>query len=172
MNLVNEWFLNWKFIKVDTPFRIDSGYENELLAALPLSGHALHKAKVEYHGKFGHTLIRIQHIALISIIDLFNATFCLTTQTEAPNTTGFQGIKRCVSCLDSHPHKHIFYPSNYYDGSNAIRLTWFLNQVEYHTTQICLECHQDAYHTRILNRRRSVLGIIYDLIGVAVWWKL
>ena len=48
---------------VDTPFRTDSSYEKELLAALPLTGHDLHKAEMEYHGKFVHTLGRIQHIA-------------------------------------------------------------------------------------------------------------
>ena len=67
---------------------------------------------------------------------------------------GFQGIKRCVQYLASHPHKSIFYPSNYYDASNVIRLTWNGNQVEYHTTQNFLECHQDADHDIIINRRR------------------
>ena len=42
--------------KVDTPFRTDSSYEKELLAVLPLTGHALHKSEMEYHGKFGHTI--------------------------------------------------------------------------------------------------------------------
>ena len=40
------------------------------MAALPFTGHALHKAEIEYHGKFGHTLGSIQHIALMSSIDL------------------------------------------------------------------------------------------------------
>ena len=52
MELVNEWFPTGKFRNVDTPFRTDSSYEKELLAALPLTGHALHKAEMEYHGKF------------------------------------------------------------------------------------------------------------------------
>ena len=34
MELVNEWFPNGKFRNVDTPFRTDSSYEKELLAAL------------------------------------------------------------------------------------------------------------------------------------------
>ena len=70
MELVNEWFPTGKFRNVDTPFWTDSSYEKELLAALPLSGHALHKEEMEYHGKFGHTLGRIQQIAIMSIIDL------------------------------------------------------------------------------------------------------
>ena len=53
---------NWKFRNVDTPFRTDSSYERKLLAALPLTEHAIQKAEMEYHGKFGHTLGRIQHI--------------------------------------------------------------------------------------------------------------
>ena len=104
------------------------------MAALPLTGIAPHKAEVENNGKFGHTIGRIQHIALMSIIDHFYATCNLATQTVAPNLPGFQGTKLCVQYLASHPHKPIFYPYNSYDRSNVIRLTWSGNQVEYHTT--------------------------------------
>ena len=41
------------------------------MAALPLTVHALHKSEMEYHRKFGHTLGRIQHISLMSIIGIF-----------------------------------------------------------------------------------------------------
>ena len=89
-----------------------------------------------YHGKFGDTLVRIQHIALMSIIYLCYATYFLANQIVVPTLTSFQGIKRYVQYMASHPHKPIFYPSNYYDGSNFIRLTWSGNQVEDHTTKI------------------------------------
>ena len=112
MELVNKWFLTGKFRNVDTPFRKDSSYEKELLDDLPLTGHALQKAEMEYHGKFRHTLGRIQHIALMSSIDLCCAACRLATQTVAPTLPGFQGIKRCVQYLASQPHKPIFYPSN------------------------------------------------------------
>ena len=84
----------------------------------------------------------------------------------APILPGFQGITRCVQYLASHPHKPVFYLSNSYDESNVIRLTWSGNKVEDHTTQNLLEYHQDADHARILNRRRSVLGIKHTLLGV------
>ena len=51
-------------------------------------------------------------------------------------------------------------------------LKWSGNQVEDHTTQKCLECHQDAYHARIINRRISVSGIINTLLGISVCWKV
>ena len=89
---------------------------------------------MEYHGKFGHTLGRIQQIDIMSRIDLCYATCSLATQTVAPTLSGLQGIKRCVQYLASHPHKTIFYPYNSYDGSNVIRLTWSGNQFEYQTT--------------------------------------
>ena len=101
------------------------------MAALPLTGHALQKAEMEYHGNFGHKLGRIQHIYLMSRIDLFYATYHLATQNVAPTLPVFQGIKRCVQYLASHPHKPIFYPSNYHDGSNVIRLAWSGNQRTY-----------------------------------------
>ena len=93
---------------------------------------------MEYRVKFGHTLGRIQHIALMIIIDLCYATCRLATQTVAPTLPVFQVIKLCVQYLASHPHKPIFYPSHSYDGSNVIRLTWSENQVEDHTTKNCL----------------------------------
>ena len=90
---------------------------------------------MEYHEKFGHNLGRIQHIALMSKIDIFYAICRLATQTVAPNLPGFKVIKRCVQYLASHPHKPILNPANPYDGSNVIRLTWSGNQVEDHTTK-------------------------------------
>ena len=108
----------------------------------------------------------------MSRIYLCCATFRISTQNMTPTLPGFQGIKRCVQYLASHPHKPIFYPSNSYDGSNFIRLTWSGNQVEYHITQHFLECYQDADHAITLNRRRSVSGIIHTLPGVAFCCKV
>ena len=89
-----------------------------------------------------------------------------------PTLPVFQGIKRCVQYLAIHPHKPTFYPYSYYDESNFISLTWSVNQVEYHTTHHCLECHQYADHAIIINRRQSVSGIIHTMFGVAVFWKV
>ena len=108
----------------------------------------------------------------MSRIDICCATCCLETQTVASTIPGLQGIKRCVKYLVSHPHKPILYTFNYYDGSYFIRLTWSGNQIEDHTTQNCLECHQDADHVRTINRRRSVSGILHTLLGVAVCCKV
>ena len=90
--------------------------------ALPLVGNDLHKSEMEYHGKFGHNLERIQHNDLMSRIHISYATCCLETQTMTPTIPGFQGINCCVQYMDSNSHKQIFYPSNSYDVSNFIRL--------------------------------------------------
>ena len=86
----------------------------------------------------------------------------------APTLPGFQDTKRYVQYLSSHPHKPIFYPSNFYNGSNVIIITCSGNQAEYHTTQNFLECFQDADNDRIINRIRSVSGILHTLLGVAI----
>ena len=99
------------------------------MAALLLIGNILYKEKLEYHGKFGHIFGRIQNIAPMSKIDIYYATCRLETQTVSPTLPGLKGIKICVQYLASHLHKPIFYSSNYYDGSNIIRLTWIGNQV-------------------------------------------
>ena len=100
------------------------------------------------------------------------ATCLLATQTVALTLPVFHGIKRCVQYLASHAHKPIFYLSNSYEGSNFIRLTWSGNKVEDHTTHNFFKCHQDADHAKILNKIRSVSGIIHTLLGVSVWWKV
>ena len=142
------------------------------MAALPVTVHALHTAEMEYHGKFGHTLGRIQHIALMNRIGLWYATYHLSIQNVAPTLPSLQDIKRCVQYLSSQPHIPIFYPSNYYDESNVIRLTCSGNQFEDNTTQNYLEFHQDADHAIILNIRWSVLVITHTLLGIAVFWKV
>ena len=91
--------------------------------ALPLTGNALHKERVEYSGNVLHTIGRIQHIALLSIIDIYYASCCIATQTVAHTLPGLQGIKRCVQYLASQPHKPIFTTYNSYYVSNVIRLT-------------------------------------------------
>ena len=49
------------------------------MAAFSLTGHALHKVEMEYHGKFGRTLGRIKHIYLISRIEQCYETCSLST---------------------------------------------------------------------------------------------
>ena len=115
------------------------------------------------HEQFGDTNWRIQHVSLKSIIDLCYATCPIATQTLTPTLPSYQLIKGCIQYMASHPHNTIFYPSNSYDGSNFIRLTLIVNQVEYHKTQNYLEFHQDADHARIINKNGQfcVLYIIF-----------
>ena len=74
--------------------------------------------------------------------------------------------------MSSHPYKPILYPSNSYDGSNFIRLTYRGNKVEDYTNHNSLEFHQYAEHAIIINIRHSVSGILHDLLDVAVGWKV
>ena len=62
----------------------------------------------------------------------------LVIQTLAPTLPCFQGINFCIQYLASRPHKPIFYPSDYHDVSNVMRLTCSGNQVEDYTTQNCI----------------------------------
>ena len=112
-----------KLENFDILFRTDYTYEKELIDVLPLKGNSLHKAELEYHGKVWYTIGRIQHIVLLSRIGSCYSICHVSNQAVAHILTGFQGIKCYVKCLDSHPHKPIFDPSNSYDGSNIIIFT-------------------------------------------------
>ena len=107
------------------------------MSALPFTVNDLCKAEMEYHGKFGHTLGWIHQIDIMIRIDIFYTSCNLVTQTVAPTITGFQGLKICIQYISSHPHKPIFYPYTYYDGSNIIRIAWSVNKVKEYTTQNC-----------------------------------
>ena len=69
------------------------------MASLPLAGNALHKSEMKYNGKFGHTIGRIQHIALMIRIYICYATYHLAKQTVSPNLPGIQGINICVQYI-------------------------------------------------------------------------
>ena len=75
MELVNKWFPTGKFRNVDTTFWTDSLYEKELLAVIPLTGHALHKTEMEYYGKFGHALRRIKYMFMWVTSQILNTSF-------------------------------------------------------------------------------------------------
>ena len=99
------------------------------MAALYLTGNSFLKEKEEYHGKFGHTFGQTQHIFIISLIGIFHTICHLGNQTVEPTLPGFQGLKRYIQYMASQPNQPIFCPTNYYDGSNGIVLTWSGNQV-------------------------------------------
>ena len=63
---------------------------------LPLTINDFRKAEMEYHGKFGHTLVQIHNIDLMSIIGICYTAYRLDTQTVSPTLPGFQGIKLCI----------------------------------------------------------------------------
>ena len=142
------------------------------MVVIPLIGSALHKKENDYQIKFGHTIGRIHHIAIVRRIDIFYTSCRLVTQTMAPKFPGFEGLNRCIYYLDTQPHKPIFYPYNYYEGYNVTIITWIVYQVEAYNTQNYLQCHQDVYHARNLNRKLSISVIIHTLLGVAVLWKV
>ena len=127
---------------------------------------------MEHHGKFGQNIGLTQPIAIMSRIDIHYTTLCLGTQTVSHTLPGFRGLKICIQYQASHTHRHICYSYNSYDGSNLIKIIWSENQVEDHTTHNFLECHQDADHARIVNIRCLVSGIIYNLLGITVCWKV
>ena len=73
--------------------------------------------------------------------------------------------------LVTHPHETIFCPSNSYEGSNFIIIIWSGYQVEDYTNHNFLKFYKDADHALIVNKIRSVSGIIHTTLGVVVFWK-
>ena len=108
------------------------------MAAVSLTLNSLHKSEMEYYGIFWHTLGRIQHIDIMSIIDICYTGFCLGTQTLSTTIIGLKYLKHCIQYLASNPHKPIFCCSDSYDEYNFIILTWIGTQVEDSKTQNCL----------------------------------
>ena len=63
---------------------------------------------MEYNSKFGHNLGWIHQISIMSRIDICYTACGLGTQTVSPTLPSFQGIKRCIKYMASHPNKPIF----------------------------------------------------------------
>ena len=136
------------------------------MAVIILAVNALHKSGMEYHGKFGHNLGRIQRIDIIDRIDICYKYCRLWNQNVAPTLPVFQDIKKCIQYLARHTHKLIFNPYNYYDGLNVTQLTWNENQVEDYMNQNSFEYHQNADHVKIINRRWSFRELFILLLGL------
>ena len=75
---------------------------------------------------------------------------------------------KAIQFIDTHHHKPIFYPSIFYDGSNATRIMWSGDQVGGFTTQFFFEYHQDVDNEIILNWMCYASVIIYMIIVAAV----
>ena len=58
---------------------------------------------MEYHGKFGHTIGRMQHISLMIIFDICYAYCYISTKNVTPTLPGFRGIKICIQYMAIHP---------------------------------------------------------------------
>ena len=117
-------------MRVGIHFRTESTYEKDLMAENPLTGNANFKAEMEYHGKFGHTIGWIQHISIMSRIEICYSSCRLETQTMSPTLPSFQGLNRCIQYMYSHTLKPILYPYNYYYITNFIILIWSGNKLE------------------------------------------
>ena len=67
-----------------------------------LTGNALRKEKMKYHGKFGHTIGRILNIAFIRRIDIIYTAFRLGNQNVTPTPPGLQVLMSCIKYMDIH----------------------------------------------------------------------
>ena len=106
--IVNEWFSDKKFTTFNTPFITDSAYQEDIMASLRLTGNSLHKSEIEYHGKFGNIIGRIQHTPIMSKIYICYTACVLVTQTVVPNIPCFKYLNLCIQYMVSHPHKTVF----------------------------------------------------------------
>ena len=76
MNLFNKWFLYGKFLILI--------HQIDLVAAVPLTETALNHSESKYIRKFLHTLVRLQHIAIMTIIYICFTSCSIITQTDVP----------------------------------------------------------------------------------------
>ena len=72
-------------------------------------------------------------------IDIYYVTYHLSPQNVVPTLPGYKVIKSCDKYKYSHTNKPIFYPFNYYDRSNIIRITSIGNQIVDYNTKLFLE---------------------------------
>ena len=102
------------------------------MAALPLIGHALNKAEMEYHGKFGHILGRIQHIDIpvCFLQDKFENGLFLTKYKKSSVVSADMCTKPCsgpiISCSTKCMTGFRFYPTSETEHYQFMRLHEFI----------------------------------------------
>ena len=73
------------------------------MAKVLLEVNSFHKEEMECHGKFVQNLGLIQHIYIISRIEICYTCCILLTLTVAPTLPGFLGLNRCIKYIANHP---------------------------------------------------------------------
>ena len=129
--IIGFWFKpseqNNRFIKqVNTPFRTDSDYERELADTLPADEDRLQTLELEYGATYAFHFGRFMHVCVWSCAVLSCASSKLTRYTAVPHRPAFEGLKRMVRFLYSHPHRPIFYLSKVsLTGTHTLKSRFF-----------------------------------------------
>jgi hypothetical protein len=160
-----------KLKTVQTPFRTDSTYEQELASSLPASPVDLTSLETEYGSSYRSTYGSLLYFSNVTRIDLIFAMCRLGKYVSAPTTASFQGLHRICRYLATKPHRPLFYPSNPSSGTNVVVFSWSPSDVEKRSFSNELLCFNDAGDPQDLQDLRSVLCNIHTLGGTAIAWE-
>jgi len=100
------------FTKVDSPFRTDRGYEQELATAIPATPFELKILEKEYGGSYLSLYGQLLHVSTISRPQITNAMQCFGKFQSGPCKIAFEGLKRIFRFLATHPNVPIMHAKN------------------------------------------------------------
>ena len=78
------------------------------MSAVLLTKNDHYKSEMGYHDYFQHTLGWIYKNFYLDKIEICYTACHMINRSVSPTIPGFQGLKRCIQHMTSHPNKPIF----------------------------------------------------------------
>ena len=163
---MNDYFDKNEKVKYESsPFPLDSKFEYELYAALPMSEDELEKVEKKYNGKYNKWTGALQHIAVWSRQDISHAVMRLSGYNAAPSLPCWKALDHTMRYLYHKPHVPIMYPRKKVEENKIVvhhakgeGETTDLNNIREHTG---LKMYTDADLAKDMTTRRSVTSVVY-----------
>lgn len=160
-------------VRTNIPMRTDKEFNDEMYNALPLDPEALKKVEKLYGASYLTIYGSLINWEAGTRFDIANALHRLGVFQAAPTLLGFQGLRKILDYLKTHPNMPIFYPAVSKDTTSTYHSGVFHDDKE--DTLIvphCLCGHKDVSHAPYRRNRHSVTACIETISGVAVGWKV
>ena len=155
---------------VDTPYRIDSEYEQALNEQLPATEEELAKLEKQHKGSYLSHIGSFLHVQQVTLFAIGFTVTRLAQLAVAPNAAAFEGLKRLARHLTTHLHTPIMYPRRKLKGYQTIRLEVEPGKFVEHLITNLAHLYVDADHARDTRTRKSVSSIMAAIYGVIVHW--
>lgn len=131
----------------------------------------LHTYEQQYHGEYRYSIGQLLHVQQWTRADLSQPISRLAIFNTSPNPLSFQGIKRIMRYLHTHPHQPIFYPCRSIGTTETITYHWSSNEKSSYVLPSLPVDFSDAAFANITPDRRAMEATTFLINGVIYDWS-